>query len=99
LDATVPNKIQAYMAVGRPIIASMNGEGARLVVEANAGLAVPAEDSEALAAAILELRALPEETRENLGNNARDYYRKHFDHEKLVSELIERLSTLIKVNR
>jgi glycosyltransferase involved in cell wall biosynthesis len=99
LAATVPNKIQAYMAVGRPIIASMNGEGARLVVEANAGLAVPAEDSKALAAAILELRALPEETRENLGNNARDYYRKHFDHEKLVSELIERLSTLIKVNR
>lgn len=99
LAATVPNKIQAYMAVGRPIVASMNGEGARLVVEANAGLAVPAEDSKALAAAILELRALPEETRENLGNNARDYYRKHFDHEKLVSELIERLSALIKVNR
>jgi glycosyltransferase involved in cell wall biosynthesis len=97
LAATVPNKIQAYMAVGRPIIASMNGEGARLVVEANAGLAVPAEDSKALADAILELRALPKEARENMGSNARDYYRNHFDHEKLVSELIERLTDVIKV--
>ncbi len=36
-SATVPSKIQAYMAVGRPIIACMNGEGARLVAEAQAG--------------------------------------------------------------
>ena len=95
--ATVPNKIQAYMAVGRPIIASMNGEGARIVVEANAGLAVPAEDSKALSEAILKLWALPKEARENLGNNARDYYRTHFDHENLVSELIERLIEVSKL--
>jgi glycosyltransferase involved in cell wall biosynthesis len=96
LAATVPNKIQAYMAVGRPILASLNGEGARLVMEADAGFAVPAEDSEALAEAILKLYALPQEAREKIGNNARNYYRQHFDHEKLVSELIVRLSAVSK---
>ena len=39
---TVPNKVQAYMAAGRPIIACLNGESAGLVVEAGAGLATPA---------------------------------------------------------
>lgn len=91
--ATVPNKIQAYMAVGRPIIASMNGEGARLVKEAGAGLAVPAEDGAALADAILKLHALSQSERDRMGVNGRSYYRAHFDHEQLVSDLIGHLKT------
>jgi dTDP-4-dehydrorhamnose reductase len=42
--STVPNKIQAYMAVGRPIIACLNGEGARLVSESGAGLTAKSEN-------------------------------------------------------
>ena len=56
---TVPNKIQAYMASGRPIIACLNGEGARLVVESGSGIAVPAENAEALAEAIINLFEMP----------------------------------------
>ena len=97
--ATVPNKIQAYMAVGRPIIASMNGEGARLVQEANAGLAVPAENGRALADAILELYAMSHEERESLGANARAYYGQHFDHEKLVTDLIAHLTKTTKAKK
>ena len=43
ISQTVPSKIQAYLAAGRPIIASMDGEGARIVLEAEAGVACPAE--------------------------------------------------------
>ncbi|WIM05134.1 MAG: glycosyltransferase family 4 protein [Candidatus Nitricoxidivorans perseverans] len=86
--ATVPNKIQAYMAVGRPIVACLNGEGARLVEEAEAGVAVPAEDAHGLADAILKLHRMSPQERDRLGENGRAYYRAHFDHEKLVSELI-----------
>jgi glycosyltransferase involved in cell wall biosynthesis len=89
---TVPNKIQAYMAVGRPIIACMNGEGARLIEEAGAGLAVPAEDGGALADAILRLYRMPPADRKALAANARAYYHQHFDHENLVSDLIGHLS-------
>jgi glycosyltransferase involved in cell wall biosynthesis len=95
--ATVPNKIQAYMAVGRPIIASMNGEGARLVQEADAGISVPAEDGAALADAILKLHAMPAADRDRLGENGRNYYRQHFDHEQLVDELIGHLIKATKV--
>jgi glycosyltransferase involved in cell wall biosynthesis len=94
--ATVPNKIQAYMAVGRPIIASMNGEGARLVQEAHAGISVPAEDSAALADAILKLHSMPAVDREGLGANGRRYYQKHFDHEQLVGDLIDHLNKVMK---
>jgi glycosyltransferase involved in cell wall biosynthesis len=88
----VPNKIQAYMSVGRPILASLNGEGARIVMEANAGLAVPAEDAKALAAAVLQLYSMPDEDREKLGANGRQYYNNHYDHNKLVDQLIEHFS-------
>ena len=95
--ATVPNKIQAYMAVGRPIIAAMNGEGARLVQEANAGLAVPAENAIALADGIVSLHEMPQSELEKLGANARSYYRRHFDHETLVTELQSHLARITKV--
>ncbi len=94
--ATVPNKIQAYMAVGRPIIASMNGEGARLVKEADAGISVPAEDSAALADAILKLHSMPAADRARLVENGRRYYRQHFNHEQLVDELVNHLSKVMK---
>lgn len=85
---TVPAKVQAYMAVGRPIIACLNGEGARLVTEANAGLAVAAEDAQGLAGAVLRLFEMSQAQRDQLGENGRQYFLAHFDHEKLVDELI-----------
>lgn len=94
--ATVPNKIQAYLAVGRPIVACLNGEGARLVKEAGAGFSVPAEDGHGLADAILKLyRMLPEE-RERLGANGQLFYKRQFDHEKLVADLICHLQSVIE---
>lgn len=92
--ATVPNKVQAYMAAGRPIIACMNGEGARLVTEAGAGLAVPAEDGQGLADAVLRMYRLSASERDELAANAQAYYHQHFDHDKLVSELIEHFEEL-----
>ncbi len=90
--ATVPNKVQAYMAAGRPIIACLNGEGARIVTEADAGVAVPAENAQALAQAILQLYELPESEREKMGSNGRRYYQEHFNHDVLVDQLIDHLA-------
>lgn len=86
--ATVPTKIQAYMASGRPIIASMNGEGARLVLESNAGMATPAEKADDLADAILMLYKMDPVERDSLGENGRRYYQEHFNHNRLVDQLI-----------
>ncbi len=92
--ATVPNKVQAYMAAGRPIIACLNGEGARLVVDAKAGLATPAEDAVALADTILHLYRLSSDERKVMGDNGRKYYHENFDHNHLVSQLIGHLQAV-----
>ena len=96
--AAVPNKVQAYMAAGRPILASLNGEGARIIMESNTGLAVPAENAGALADAVLHLYKMPDEDREKMGANGRQYYYDHFDHNKLVDQLIEHFRLVAKVN-
>jgi glycosyltransferase involved in cell wall biosynthesis len=93
---TIPNKIQAYLAVGRPILACLNGEGARVINEAKAGIAVPAGDSKGLSEAILNLYKLPEKEMNIYGKNSRDYYEQNFKHEKLIDILITEFENLIK---
>jgi glycosyltransferase involved in cell wall biosynthesis len=91
---TVPSKIQAYLAVGRPILACLNGEGARLVSSAGAGLSVAAGDAEALAEAVLRLYKMPLAERTQLGENGRRYFYENFKQDKLMDELIAHLRTL-----
>ena len=76
------------MAAGRPIIACLNGEGARLVVEAGAGLATPAENARALADTILLLYNKTSKEREIMGDNGRRYYQEYFNHDRLIDKLI-----------
>jgi glycosyltransferase involved in cell wall biosynthesis len=85
---TVPNKVQAYMAAGRPIIACLNGEGARLVLESGAGLAAPAENAIALADTILSLYRQTPVDRQIMGQNGRRYFQEHFNHDRLIDQLI-----------
>ena len=92
--ATIPSKVQAYLAAGRPILACLNGEGANLVLEAGAGLAVPAEDAQALAAAVLKMYYMPEQQREIMGVKGRLYYREHFSHNVLIDQLIGHLQAV-----
>lgn len=92
--ATIPSKVQAYLAAGRPILACLNGEGANLVVEAGAGLAVPAEDASALAEATLRLYRMSAQELDAMGERGRLYYARHFSHDKLVDELIVQLQSV-----
>lgn len=92
--ATIPNKIQAYMAAGRPIIACLNGEGARVVEEAGAGLSVPAENAPALAAAVIRLAEMGAPERATLGANGQRYFKEHFDHDMLTHQLMDHFRAL-----
>ena len=91
---TVPNKLQAYMATGKPVVACLNGEGARVVLEAGAGLAVTAEDAPGLADAVLRLYRMTPAERDQMGLNGQHYFKAHYDHDSLVDQLIEHLKTV-----
>ena len=89
---TIPSKIQAYMAAGRPILACMNGEGARVVCEAQAGLASPAEQVLPLVANIRRMQALGVSERAAMGSCGRAYFDAHFEMTSQVRRLVELLS-------
>ena len=93
---TIPAKLQSYLACGRPVLASLDGEGTRVVEEAGAGIAVPAEDVEALAGAVLELYRTPSEERETMGYRGRAYFEEHFEREKLLDRLEGWMADLVE---
>lgn len=78
MELTIPSKIQAYLAAGRPLLASMNGEGARVISDAGAGLICRAGDASALAAAAREMCGLNAHQRQSMGESGRRYYEEHF---------------------
>jgi glycosyltransferase involved in cell wall biosynthesis len=84
---TIPSKIQSYMACGKPIIATLNGEGARIIMEANAGFATKSEDSIALKDSIKKFLLLSLDEKSELGKNARKYFECEFEREFLVNKL------------
>lgn len=84
---TIPAKVQSYLACGRPVVAALDGEGARVIEESGAGLAAPAEDAGSLAEAVLRLYETSSEEREEMGRQGRAYSEEHFEREKLLDQL------------
>ncbi len=89
---TVPSKVQAYLAAGKPIVAALNGEGARVVTDANAGLVCPAEDAAGLAQCIRTLHAMPEDERLEMGKCGYAYFLEHFEMSRQTDRLLEILA-------
>lgn len=92
---TIPSKVQAYLAAGRPLIAALNGEGARVVEEAQAGLTCAAEDAEALAGRIRQLYVLTAAERASMGQAGRAYALEHFEMGRQAMKLVEILKLRI----
>ncbi|MGH8703253.1 MAG: glycosyltransferase family 4 protein [Burkholderiales bacterium] len=84
---TIPTKIQSYLACARPIVAALDGEGARVIEESGAGIAVAAGSAAALADAILMLHRTPAAEREAMGRRGRAYFEREFERSMLVGRL------------
>ncbi len=84
---TIPSKVQSYLACAKPIVAALDGEGARIIEESDAGLTCPAEDPEALADAILSMYKMPETERKGMGSRGRRYFEQHFERSMLLDRL------------
>lgn len=75
---TLPSKVQATMAAGRPIIVSAGGDAGKVVRDAGAGLSVAPGDSAALAVAISRAADSSADELKAWGEAARAYYDAHF---------------------
>lgn len=87
LSATLPGKVQTYMAAGKPIVGAIGGETAVVVnEEARCGMCCRPENAAELAEIMAQL-ANDEEKRARFGENARRYYRQYFRKEQFFDVL------------
>jgi colanic acid biosynthesis glycosyl transferase WcaI len=84
---TIPGKVAAYLAAGKPLLGMLDGEGAQVIVESGAGLVAPAGHGARLAELAQQLRAMPLDQRAAMGQQAGVYCRRHFDRAALIDQL------------
>lgn len=90
---SVPSKVLSYLAIGRPILASVPPENlaARLIVGNEAGFVAPPGDDGHLIDKALELAADPA-LRQRLGDNGRAYAARAFD----IEAIADRFEAIIR---
>ena len=84
---TVPHKVFTYLAAGKPILVGGEGDLASLVTGASAGIAVPPDNPEALASAVMRLHAISQGERETMGRNGRQVACQTYNRTQLVGEI------------
>ena len=94
---TIPGKLQSYLVAGVPIVGMLNGEGARAIEAAGAGIVCAAGDDEALSRAIVEMFRKPADERIAMGACGRTYGHREFGRERLMDKLENWLMTVTKV--
>lgn len=90
-NLTCPAKVQAYMSAGKPILAMINGEGAKIVEDAGCGFSVPAGSSEALAEVICKMAAMDNDELAAMGQSGKSYCEKNFSFEENLKKMTEML--------
>ena len=86
---TVPAKLQAYMALGKPVLGMINGEGAKLINKSNSGFTVPAGDSKGLEKKIKLIMKMSKKELDIKGNNGKVFYTKYFSSKARKKQILE----------
>lgn len=97
--STLPSKLQATLAAGRPIICAVGGDAARVVEDAQAGIAVNPEDPQQLADAVASVADMRAEDREAMGARGRRYYESHLSEERGAATLHDLLEQAMRRRR
>ena len=92
---TIPHKVFAYMASGRPVLAAVHDDTAAVVERSGAGVASAPGSAQGMADAIRRLRAMPPAALAAMGENGRRAACEQFSREHLTAataEVLERVA-------
>lgn len=78
----IPQKTQAYLAAGRPVVMAVKGDACELINKAQAGIVCEPENPRSIAEAVLALYRMSEAQRCLMGQNGAAYYRKYLSFER-----------------
>ncbi len=90
---TVPAKLQGYMAMGKPILAMLSGEGASIIDEAKCGYVAPAGNINKLNEQIKKVINTSKIERGKLGENGKKFYEENFSSSVRRKEFISFLKS------
>ncbi|MBU1215102.1 MAG: glycosyltransferase family 4 protein [Gammaproteobacteria bacterium] len=82
---TIPGKVQSYLACGKPVIAMLDGEGAKIIEEAGAGFACPASDAAQLASMVERVASMDKSELHRLGEQGKKFYETEFERNVAIS--------------
>lgn len=94
---TIPGKVQSYLQSGIPLLGMLDGEGARVIREARAGLVGDAGDTDGLVKNVLAMAAMTPETRQAMGHQGRAYAQREFDRGTLMDRLEHLLEQAVQI--
>lgn len=92
LSYTLPGKIQSYMAAGKPVIGSVNGETARIIQNSGCGFCCAAEDYKELAKALTKF--CESKNKLEMASNAKNYYLNNFSKNTFITSINSALENL-----
>jgi colanic acid biosynthesis glycosyl transferase WcaI len=96
---TIPGKVQSYLGAGLPILGMLDGEGARVIEEAGAGLVCPAGHGRELAERVQQLVGMSPQQRAAMGDRGREYCSRNFDRAALVGALEGWMAEIVQERR
>lgn len=96
LSMTIPNKLQVYLSMGKPIIGSIDGEASKIIIESQSGLVAPAGDSRQLANIIIEAASLEADKVAMMGISGQSYFSKNYNNDLVIDKLIKIMKNCLK---
>ena len=87
LNSTIPAKMQTYMSLSKPIIASASGEVKKIINESKCGFCVQPENVSLLIKTFKMALKLNSYQKKKLSLNSRNYYMKNFNNEMITNNL------------
>lgn len=95
LSLTIPAKLSSYMALGKPIIGSIDGEPASIIKEAGCGFVCQPDDQETLANIFAEYAEITEDQMSDLSYKSYSYYEQNYQKDICILKIDRVIQTAI----
>ncbi|ASR51035.1 hypothetical protein B5J99_05765 [Blastomonas fulva] len=96
-EITLPSKMQHYLSCGKPVIAGIRGEAAKLLLQSGAALVTQPEDVQTMADAMVQLARMSPIELQAMGQRGKRFYESHMAFDFAVDETLGILSRAVLV--
>ena len=93
---TIPGKLQTYMSLKKPIIASISGETSSIITTSKSGLVSKAEDHRALANNVMKFLTFSKSQKSKFGKNSFEYVKRNFSKKSILKNLNQEILNFSK---